>query len=52
MSVNATAPIDITNNYDSTCDLKCKYSFKYPLSNLYLTNKEEYTQSLFDFIKK
>jgi carbonic anhydrase len=39
MSVNATAPIDITNNYDSTCDLKCKYSFKYPLSNLNITNK-------------
>lgn len=36
---NATSPIDITNNYDSTCDLKCKYSFKYPLSNLNLTNK-------------
>ena len=39
MSNNATSPIDITNNYDSTCDLKCKYSFKYPLSNLNLTNK-------------
>jgi carbonic anhydrase len=39
MSNNATSPINITNNYDSTCDLKCKYSFKYPLSNLNLTNK-------------
>lgn len=39
MSNNATAPINITNNYDSTCDLKCKYSFKYPLSNLNVTNK-------------
>ena len=39
MSNTASSPIDITNNYDSTCDLKCKYSFKYPLSNLYLTNK-------------
>ena len=39
MSNNATSPIDITNNYNSTCDLKCKYSFKYPLSNLNLTNK-------------
>lgn len=39
MSNNATSPIDITNNHDSTCDLKCKYSFKYPLSNLNITNK-------------
>jgi carbonic anhydrase len=39
MSINATSPINITNNYNSTCDLKCKYSFKYPLSNLNLTNK-------------
>ena len=42
MSNTATSPIDITNNYDSTCDLKCKYSFKYPLSNLNLTNKGGY----------
>lgn len=42
MSNTTTSPIDITNNYDSTCDLKCKYSFKYPLSNLNLTNKGGY----------
>jgi carbonic anhydrase len=39
---NASSPIDITNNYDSICDLKCKYSFNYPLSNLILTNTGEY----------
>ena len=39
---NASSPIDITNNYNSTCDLKCKYSFRYPLSNLILTNAGNY----------
>ena len=39
MSNNATSPIDITNNYNDICIEKCNYSFKYPLSNLNLTNK-------------
>jgi len=39
---NATSPIDITNNYDSTCELKCEYSFNYPLTTLNLTNKGSY----------
>jgi len=39
---NATSPIDITNNYDSICELKCEYSFNYPLTTLNLTNKGSY----------
>jgi len=39
---NATAPIDITNNTSSVCDLKCNYSFNYPLSTINLTNRGEY----------
>ena len=42
MTNSATAPINITTNYDSICDLKCDYSFKYPLSNLNLINKGNY----------
>jgi len=43
MSVSgATSPIDITNNYNDICIEKCKYSFKYPLSNLNITNKGGY----------
>jgi carbonic anhydrase len=39
---NATAPVNITNNTTSTCDLKCEYSFKYPISNLQVTNRGNY----------
>lgn len=39
---NATSPIDITNNYDSTCELKCEYGFNYPLTTLNLSNKGSY----------
>jgi carbonic anhydrase len=39
---NSTSPIDITNNYDSICDLKCEYSFNYPFSPLNLTNKGDH----------
>lgn len=39
---NATAPVDIVNNPDFTCDLKCEYSFKYPQSSLNVTNRGEY----------
>jgi carbonic anhydrase len=38
----ATAPVNITNNTTSTCDLKCDYSFKYPISNLQVTNRGDY----------
>ena len=40
---NATAPIDITNNNASNCELKCNYSFNYPLMNvLTVANRGEY----------
>jgi carbonic anhydrase len=39
---NATAPVDIVNNPDFICDLKCEYSFKYPQSSLNVTNRGEY----------
>jgi len=38
----ATAPVNITNNTTTTCDLKCDYSFKYPISNLQATNRGNY----------
>ena len=39
---NANAPVDIVNNPDLVCDLKCEYSFKYPQSSLNVTNRGEY----------
>lgn len=39
---NATAPVNITNNKSQTCDLKCSYSYSYPLSVLNITNRGEY----------
>ena len=39
---NATAPMDIINNNSSVCDLKCNYSFNYPLTSLNVTNRGEY----------
>jgi carbonic anhydrase len=39
---NATSPINVSNNYDSICDLKCDYKFNYPLSTLNITNKGGY----------
>ena len=39
---NATAPVNITNNKSQTCDLKCSYSYSYPLSVLNVTNRGEY----------
>lgn len=40
---NATAPVDIIYNNSSICDLKCKYSFNYPLTNLLtISNRGEY----------
>ena len=40
---NATAPIDITNNTASTCELKCNYNFNYPLTNvLTVSNRGDY----------
>jgi carbonic anhydrase len=39
---NATAPVNISNNTTTTCDLKCDFSFKYPISNLQVTNRGDY----------
>lgn len=39
---NATAPVNIVNNPESVCDLKCDYSFNYPNSSLNVTNRGEY----------
>jgi len=40
---NATAPIDIVNNNASNCELKCNYSFNYPITNvLTVANRGEY----------
>ena len=39
---NATAPINITKNTDKVCDLKCKYSFNYPITNLQITNRSDH----------
>ena len=38
----ATSPINITNNYDNICSLKCDYKFNYPLGSLIITNKGAY----------
>lgn len=39
---NATAPVNIINNPDSICDLKCEYSFQYPNSSLNVANRGDY----------
>lgn len=39
---NATAPVNIVNNPEFICDLKCEYSFKYPNSSLNVANRGEY----------
>jgi len=40
---NATAPIDITNNNASPCELKCNLSYNYPLTSVLTTsNRGEY----------
>jgi carbonic anhydrase len=40
---NSTAPIDITNNNASTCELKCNYNFNYPLTSvLTVANRGDY----------
>ena len=39
---NGTAPVNIVNNPELICDLKCEYGFTYPLSGLNITNKETY----------
>lgn len=39
---NATAPVNIVNNPELVCDLKCDYSFNYPNSSLNVTNRGEY----------
>lgn len=45
MEVNcaeSTAPIDINDTPTNTCDLKCKYSFKYKESTSTITNNQYY----------
>ena len=44
----ASSPINITNNYDNSCELKCDYKYKYSLSNLTLTNKGQYAYMTVD----
>jgi carbonic anhydrase len=40
---NSTAPIDITNNNASNCELKCNYNFNYPLTSvLTVANRGDY----------
>jgi len=39
---NATAPVNIVNNPEFICDLKCDYSFKYPKSSLNIANRGDY----------
>jgi carbonic anhydrase len=39
---NATAPVNIDNNTDLICDLKCEYSFQYVNSSLNVANRGEY----------
>lgn len=39
---NATAPITISKNIDSICNLKCAYSFTYPISTLKITTQRNY----------
>lgn len=39
---NATAPINIENNTELICDLKCEYSFQYPNSSLNVANRGDY----------
>ena len=45
---NATAPIDITNNVDEYCDLKCDYSFQYSFSPVRITNGGDHLEFRFD----
>ena len=39
---NGTAPVNIVNNPEFICDLKCEYSFKYPQSGLNIYNRGEF----------
>ena len=39
---NATAPVNITKNTSGPCDLKCHYAFKYPVTNLQVTNRGDF----------
>lgn len=39
---NATAPININNNVDAFCDLKCDYGYSYPFSSVSVTNRGTY----------
>jgi len=40
--LNSTSPINITNNSAGTCELKCKYRYKYNDSATIITNKGDH----------
>jgi carbonic anhydrase len=44
----ATSPIDITDKSEGTCELKCKYMFKYNDSTTRITNKGDYLSLSYD----
>jgi carbonic anhydrase len=39
---NGTAPVNIVNNPDFICDLKCDYGFNYPQSGLNISNRGDF----------
>lgn len=39
---NATAPVNIVNNPDFICDLKCEFSFNYSQTSLNIANRGDY----------
>ena len=45
---NATAPIDIVRSIADECDLKCDYSFKYPITSVTADNKGDFIRLSFD----
>ena len=45
---NATAPIDIVRSIADECDLKCDYSFKYPMTSVTADNKGDFIRLSFD----
>jgi len=45
---NATAPIDISRNVDSYCNLKCDYSFQYPYTPVKIKHGGDHLELRFD----
>ena len=48
MDTGPTAPIDLTQNTNGVCSLKCSYSFNYPPTNLQITNHGSYLSMTVD----